>query len=52
MAYKDFNQPKASVFSKTAGWYTPKYPEKYKNADKRIAYRSMMELKFCQICDI
>lgn len=52
MGYKDYNKPRKSIFSQTAGWYTPKNPEKYKNPDKRIAYRSKMELKFCQICDM
>lgn len=48
---KDFNKPSSkSVF--TQGYYTPSYPEKYSSKDKRIIYRSSLELKFCKYCDL
>lgn len=34
------------------GYYTPKHPEKYKNDDKRIIYRSSWEHKFMVWLDL
>lgn len=51
MGYKDFNKPRKNAWCQNTGYYPLKNPDKYINSDKRVIYRSKMELKFCANCD-
>ncbi len=46
---KNMNPSKTSRYHQ--GFFQPTNPDKYKSIDKKIIYRSSLELKFCEFCD-
>ena len=51
-AYKQFNKPRSSPYCHNQGYYKLINPEKYIGDASQIIYRSLMELKFCNLCDV